>query len=560
MAQKQAQKQAQKASRHASSQPPAPPERAIVRQGAQRSVRDAITTLGDIPILRPQPQQPSIASVDNDGDDDANQVSPSPRRVDSVSGSPIQTPDMTHTPPSQAPAVASASPTPRTLHLPFRFRRSSRGLSVHSAPTEHQAGGSFSSSTLGPQRQDSGANDLPSPEETGSPPGLRGGGNSRSGRKDVRRASQPDPSSSHQDVVQDDSEEGEHDWLAAKSDNESPPTLYLQGYWTDVVTHPQGPDYKFRAYTIEHPQTEPRRRNPRTSVPPRSHSYGNLPEQRPPAVGSRLASRMPPTSGSPSSGGLRTTVPSHIPPRSSSFNPYAPAYNPGQLYHPYTPSTRPFSNRRGLQPGLPSGADIDAAESYTEPRAPSSSNYDYAGRSNSAFSNPRGLQPGTFEYGPGPRLPPSFGYTSSYANAQLMRPSTSYGPQDQAARRGFRGLNTRPGSPSTAAQFAAQYGGASPLPSFPYTRAQPAPAGYSSAFEASMDATTAAMQNLPSPLEPYSNHYQQHVIDHNARQMRPAQPPIGQFPTAHLGNRPRPHNAAPPPPSHSGELYSLRAL
>jgi hypothetical protein len=560
MAQKQAQKQAQKASRHASSQPPAQPERAIVRQGAQRSVRDAITTLGDIPILRPQPQQPDIASVDNDDQDDANQVLPSPQRVDSVSGSPMHIPDTTHTPTSQAPApsapvVASVSPTPRTLHLPFRFRRSSRGLSVHSAPTEHQAGGSFASATLGPQRQDSGVDELPSPEETGSPPGLRGGGKSRSGREDIR------PSSSHQDVLQDDSE-GEHDWLAAKSDDKSPPTLYLRGYWTDAVTHPQGPDYNFHEYMIEHPehpQTEPRRRNPRTSVPPRSHSYGNLPEQRP-AFGSRLASRMPPALDSPSSGGLTTTAPSHVPPRSSSFNPNAPAYNPGQVYYPNTPATRPFSNRRGLRPGVPSGTDIGAAQSHMKPRASSSSNYDYAGRSNSAFSNPRGLQPGTFEFGPGPRLPPSFGYTSSYANVQPMRPSTSYGPQDQAARRGFRGLNTRPGSPSTAAQFAAQYGGVSPLPSFPYTRAAPAPAGYSSAFEASMDATTAAMHNLPSPLDPYSNHYQQHVIDHNARQMRPAQPPMGQFPTAQLGNRPRQHNTAQPPPSHGGELYSLRAL
>jgi hypothetical protein len=59
-------RQAFRGSRHASPQPLRP----VLRRGLQRAVRDAITTLGDILILRLQAQQAVITSVDEEAEID----------------------------------------------------------------------------------------------------------------------------------------------------------------------------------------------------------------------------------------------------------------------------------------------------------------------------------------------------------------------------------------------------------------------------------------------------------------------------------------------------------
>ena len=58
--------QSSRDSRHAPLQTLTQPGRPILRRGPQRAVRDAITTLGDIPILRPQPQQTISSFMDDD--------------------------------------------------------------------------------------------------------------------------------------------------------------------------------------------------------------------------------------------------------------------------------------------------------------------------------------------------------------------------------------------------------------------------------------------------------------------------------------------------------------
>jgi hypothetical protein len=77
-----ANRQALRGSGHVSAQSGRP----VLRRGPQRAVRDAITTLGDIPILRPRPQRATQSSVDDDIADESEQTAPSPRaRIGRVS-------------------------------------------------------------------------------------------------------------------------------------------------------------------------------------------------------------------------------------------------------------------------------------------------------------------------------------------------------------------------------------------------------------------------------------------------------------------------------------------
>jgi hypothetical protein len=289
----------------------------ILRQGPQRFVRDAITTLGDIPILRPQPHLAVIAHVDDDSDDDANHDTAIPQRVDSVRSPMTQTPNSQAPPTAPSTVTASASPAPspspasRTLHMPFRLRRSRRAPFSQLASSNHEAEGSGAIPTQSPQRQTDGANDPTDMEETDqASPGLRGGAGKGKEREHTGRRRR-------QSVAEDDSpEEGNYQWIV---DNMNPTgsTLFLSGYFPPEENFDPS-SYTFEAIRVE-PHTEPRPRPRRPALPTRSHSAGHASAQRTPQLtfsGPALAalsesafqrpsagsSRRLPTDGCPSSG------------------------------------------------------------------------------------------------------------------------------------------------------------------------------------------------------------------------------------------------------------------
>lgn len=180
-----ARKQSEKATRNASLQSRTQPEQVVARPGAQRTVHDAITTLGDIPTLWPQPQQAVLAHVDDE--------------------------DATYVQPSRATSAASVpAPPPASVSLPFRIGRRHADTSAPPAQTEHQAG------------------ERPEDDQADSPPatpGLRGGG--PKGKKGKAVEKYLTPIDRNDDPT----------WPVDPND---PPALYLRGYFNDPLENPNG--------------------------------------------------------------------------------------------------------------------------------------------------------------------------------------------------------------------------------------------------------------------------------------------------------------------------------
>jgi hypothetical protein len=494
-----ARKQANQSSRHAATPQSALSARPVLRRGPQRAVRDAITALGDIPILRPEPHQVVHSSVEEEMDD-AEFLPTGPReRIDSVSDS-MAPNHFARTSPANPSAISPL----QSLHLPFRLRRGHGDAPTSPVRVQYRD----EETHISPQRGRDRIAQVPmssvarydSPEESGptrltttpSPAGLRGGGSSR--RHDVH-AWDPSssPSSSHRKPLQDfshDQEARQQSPIFKSTSNEASQTLYLEGYFRDPGKHPRGPDYWFRELVPEAPRTEPRRSSGRQTLPTRSLSF------------SSALTQLLPTQGHASSGSHSNIV------LGSDASPNYPpeAWN-------------------SLLGNLSQQEDSSAAA----PRQFSSE----ASAASGAFSlyelPPESRRVSNEQFAHGQQFYPQ--YDGAVASLQTNR-----GAYHSVHSSQLHSCSSSSNQPPANSGASGQHG-VSPLPSMPYTRnpnphsnTQKPQMAYSSTSPSGehLDAATAAVQDLPSPLDPYSEHYEN--ILHGSRHTMPAQPSPYQSP------------------------------
>jgi hypothetical protein len=473
-----ARKQTLNGPRHVSAQPGRP----VLRRGPQRAVRDALTTLGDIPILRPQPQQAIFTSVDEDLENDLEPHTPSPpRRADGESdpASPAQAGQI-----YPGNVSTHASSALRSLHLPFRLSRSHGGSPTRSPAVGQNTEGATASPrrpsprSLGdangtPDRGDTGQRSLDTHVATSSSPAeLRGGGRPRRDRAHASSESQDlSPSSARphhvRSRVMPNEEEGSTSIVdpEATSSDEEHPTIHLQGFFTDPGTHSRGPTYWFAEVDGPTPQTEPRRSSGRIAMPTRSLSFSNAPAYpRLPDRGHRLLTDL--------FGETQRKTP-FAPAEARRFSSEASGTSAAYFIYELPPESR-----------LSSGERTGSAQ------------HDYFQYDGSAA--------------------PEHAYCGAYHS---VRPSD------------LRASNYPLQHPATSSAYGGQHG-VSPLPSMPYTRTQSthaAPDALSgtriSDFAPTqyVDAATAAARNLNSPLEPFSDHYQRLTAMQNLRRNAPTQ-------------------------------------
>jgi hypothetical protein len=483
-------RQAFRSSRHASPQPPRP----VLRRGPQRAVQDAITNLGDIPILRPQAQQAVITSVDEDAEIDQEEHTPRTReRVDNMPGSESPSPD-------RHANVNTTSPL-RALQLPFRIGRGHRGSHIQPSSPDRYVERMPATTTLHETHSQEGFSPATSqsnhsqrtphtpPATSPSPAELRGGGRLSSGRAVALHQAPSVQSPVHQ-TQQHDSEGGllpppDATSLKDNADEESP-MIILRGYFPNPTKHPRGPAYWFHEYRRVQPQTEPRRSSGREAMPARSLSSGSAP-----------------------------------------------------AYALHAPSVRPGLSDSEDVSGGPAGPEsqpefehlIDQRRSSAAPRQFSSE----ASASSGAYSfyqmPPESRQPSD-EYGQDDQHP-SFQYDGAAASRTAERGAyLSMRPSDLEA------MDNSSRQMSSDMSFSAQHG-ISPLPSMPYTLPQntrPAPQELHRGIHA--DAATAAVGGMVSPLEIFSEHFQRLSGMQNHRQAMPTQSVSSQYHSqANIGPR-----------------------
>jgi hypothetical protein len=446
-----AHRQALHGSRHVSAQLGRP----SLHRGPQRAIRDAITTLGDIPILRPQPQQAIFTSVDDDMESDPEQQTPSPTgRVDGVSGSMPVRGEQT----LPGTVAADASPALRTMHLPIRPGRNLGGSPTASPFLERHLEAATASRRHPPPlpEEDTNGNQtvqhsLPTRLTTSSStPELRGGGGGpKKGRTHTASQSHDFASSRPQQglILRPVNDQADADPDATDSEPTATgerSALNLQGHFTDSNMHPLKLAYDFLENPLQAPQTEPRRASRRHAMPARSLSSSA-----------------------------------------------APAFaKPTQL------------------PAIASSSADDGFGNHAEGRQFSSET--------SATSAPYSI------YDLPPESRQSSGERSASAQYRYLQcdGSTASGYANRGAYRSVRPPDLQPHHdslqhPARGFAYASQHS-ISPLPSMPYTRAKgthATPQSFSGHHLPSfvplrpMDAATAAVHDLASPLEPFADHY-----------------------------------------------------
>lgn len=291
----------------------APPPRLV--PGAQRSVRDAITHLGDIPSL--QPQQAIIAHVDDESDESDETLAEPAQCVES---SPDPTSVPTH--PVQlasASSTGAAHPTRHSARLPFRLGRSRRrpdndrepssspkeqiddseGTLVEppGLPTETTNAAFPTTPRQRRQNEDSVGGSSPTRQRSppASPASLRGGA-SRPQRNRARSVGQealhaPSPLRQTQVPSPAYSPEGE-----SISSEEGHPRMYLKGFFvnrqdpeprqvdsgdfTEALETASAATYTFRETVPRAPHTEPFRRTSQLRFHSRSQSSNDAPPSR----------------------------------------------------------------------------------------------------------------------------------------------------------------------------------------------------------------------------------------------------------------------------------------
>jgi hypothetical protein len=280
-----------------SGRPPAPRE----MPGAQRSVGDAITDMGEIPSLRPQPQQAIIAHVDDESEDFDDPLAEPARRAES-SPDPISESAQ----PVQLVSTFSAPTAHATRHTPqlsFRLERSRRrqdteqdaslsskekaddfeGTLIESANSPTETTNDAGPATPGHRRanEDSAAESSPTcqPCLSVTPAGLRGGASHH--RRDCVRSIGQDalhaPSSLRPTQIPSPALRSGSE--PSGSDEESSP-IYLQGHFERKRVPNMEYTYTFRELIPRVPRTEPLRRTSQPRFHTRSHSSNDAPASR----------------------------------------------------------------------------------------------------------------------------------------------------------------------------------------------------------------------------------------------------------------------------------------
>jgi hypothetical protein len=482
-----------------------------LRRGPQRAVRDAIIPLGDIPILRPQPQQATHSSVEHDNDEGSEaQASASRDRNNSV----VEPVRIYEDQPASIPTSAV-----RGLNLPFRFR-TARGNLYHQQSTEdHAATASNEHETQLSERDtdnQSGADGPSDPRRarfearvlatTQGRAELRGGGPQRTSlAHDNARGAAHTPSPLHR--VQEAS--SPRDREAFPSDVELPitpyahePTRVLRGYFTDPTKHPSGRSYWFDEHTLAVPQTEPRHRSGRLSIPTRSASSGS-------AAAHPFSTHRPETSGSYADD-VFAAIPAPDPLRwSEQLSHIGNLLDHGSSYGNQARSIPDSGRSRQLtsEASIASGA-FSLYELPPESRHSSSGSYpaQYDGTGASRY----------FSRGGG-------AYHSVRASEARLASHSSIRPQSS------RSFSHSSPNLTAAGQRP------SPLPSMPYTRSQqtstmPQPpvdtsrnASGAALHEIHLDAADAVDRDLRSPLDGFADFYQQSMRLQAARYTLPTQ-------------------------------------
>lgn len=439
----------------------------MLQRGPQRSTRDAIASLGNIPILQPQSQQ-AILSSDAEDHDTTTRSSPARHHHSGVLTEIISD----HTVPTTVPS--STPPVLPTMQLPLRPRpdqHASPRYSVHDQTTHNSVTTSMTAASILPEGVN--ANDTNRPTTPfDNPAELRGGGrpgkqrervvsqdmaNAQSPLQQVQRFSSPRQAEPPRDPVKS---------LPIQNDDE--PMLYLQGYFKPLSEEPAGVAYHFRESTKPIPQSEPRRRSGRRLIHDRSLSSGSMPAYP-------WSLPRPDTSSSSNQDALR------------------PVYGPGP------PSgTRHGSSRAFMRSSSGTYYTFQTDQLTPRPRHFSSE----ASNTSVGFSY----------YG---SLPSESRHSSS---SELGQDLSSH--QHDGAVASQPGISTtHAGSPTSSGyhlshtSIAGQHG-ISPLPSMPYTRV---PTAQTTAplmpqdpdlTGVVIDASTAAARDLRSPLDDYSVYYQ----------------------------------------------------
>ncbi|KAF7673681.1 hypothetical protein GT037_008296 [Alternaria burnsii] len=540
---------------------PAQPGRPILRPGPQRLTRDAVTALGSIPIL--QPQVAAITSAEEEFLEDAYQeVSPAtehalrerpvsprsqretPLRIDSIQ------------PPASPASVVQSLPSPtlslplpespprRSLHgvLPFRFGRSRRPsttqsqpdtvVSVARTPTRSPLGHARLDSTRASSIGDTSNSSTISPagDSTESSTGLRGGGRAR----DVREPPNA-PSPLHHMLRLSSPEHEEPSGDPTKSPTtprEDQPTLYLEGYWHHT---PRGDEYRMRKSTEDRfwrrpPHSEPRRVSGRQDSIMRSLSSGSAP--------SLLTNRSRPPSGLPFDD-VFSTLPTDEPRSRRNASDFTASCNDY-----YSTSSDIFRTP---------GGSLQPEQTNSRPRHFSS---DASGASGQ-FSYYGSLPPSRGASSGGPSIENDLSRSQmdgAVASNEDHRPLAPAVPSSVS-----RHSTNRPNSSgSSILSFSDNIGsgphGVSPLPSMPYTRNQGDSTSSDYTTQRSgyiVDATTAAMEGLESPLNPFSEHYQRQLQAARARMNPYTYRPRAEGPQARRssqGHGDRANHSRHPPP------------
>lgn len=291
---------------------PSPPR---FMPGAQRSVRDAITHLGNIPTL--QPQQAIIAHVDDESDEYDETHDDPVQHMESSTDS--TTPPIYHVQPASASSTAAAPLARHSARLPFRLSRTHRrqdldhGQALLSKEHTDDSEGTLveppeppmeTTDVAGPatpsrSRQNRNSTAAASSTRQGSPPAsaasLRGG-SSRPQRHHVLSVGReahhaPSPLCQTQMPSPAYSPEGE----SATSD-ERPPRMHLEGYFvnqqdpvhrrvdsgdfTEATETGDATTYTFREAVPGAPHTEPFRRTSQPRFHARSQSNNDAPPSR----------------------------------------------------------------------------------------------------------------------------------------------------------------------------------------------------------------------------------------------------------------------------------------
>ncbi|KAG9187351.1 hypothetical protein G6011_05222 [Alternaria panax] len=502
--------------------PPYQPGHPILRPGPRRLTRDAVTALECTPTL--QPQQATATSADDDYLEHAyQQVTPSTEHAGSQeSASPVIQRDVPSRidsiQPPASPALSSASPVlslpspeslppRRSLHLPFRFGRSRQPsttqsqpdavVSISRTPTRTPRGHARLDLTGASSIGDASNNSTLSPSggSTESTSGLRGGAGDR--MRDVRDTPHA-PSPLHQMQRPSSPAQQKRSGDPTKSPitpRQGQPTLFLEGYWHHT---PQGEEYRIRESTerrFRREPPEPRRVSGRPESVMRSFSSGSAPSLR--------TNRARPPSDPPFDD-VFSTLPS-VEPRARR-NASSSTTSRGENY--YSTSSDIFHT---------SGGSLQPEQTGSRPRHFSS---DASGAS-AQFSYYGSLPPSRGASSSGPPL------ENDISRLQLDEAAAS----DKNHRLAYadpsspRHSTLRPNSSDSSVLSLPDNAGSgphgvSPLPSMPYTRNQGDPRlpdyttqrpGYV------VDATTAAMEGLESPLSPYSEHYRHQLQAAQAR-------------------------------------------